>query len=305
MDPQLRMTLTLFGGVAPGVVAFLALFIAWGIHARRSTVREIESEAAEPTDGPRWVVPMLIAGGLLACDWIINSGVIAWPTSATERYFHAITLIGLLAMAEGLLRVPGIVTIAIRAVGYGVAIWMLASPYVASEILSQHDLIGTIIIGGFGGSLIAHHADRAHETTSAWKAGIVQLLAFGGLMPIMFALGWAVGSMMLISVVAVLVNVVLVGLIFRRMRIARGGTSVLVGILVVLLCGAGIQSEPISLPALGAIALLPLAATMPGKDSIGTLFVRVAGVAVLLAATGGVLMAQSTPADDPYAEYAQ
>ena len=68
MDPQLRMTLTLFGGVLPGIVAFLTLFIAWGIHARRSTVREIESETAEPTDGPRWVVPMLIASGLLACS---------------------------------------------------------------------------------------------------------------------------------------------------------------------------------------------------------------------------------------------
>lgn len=313
MDSQLLLKLTLLGGVLPGVIALATLFLFWMWHAHRSNMKELESADAVVSDGPRWLLPVLLALGAIACDLVINSGMQAWPKSATERYLHVFLLLGFVGFVEGLFRWPSVLVLVARALAYAGAVWMLAGPYVQSEILTSQELIAWMAVAGIGGGVLAHHADYALENTKAWHAGLVFILAFGGLMPILFAIGWATGSMMLIGVIAVLVNVSIVGLVFKRVRLSRGGVSVLVGLLIALIVGSGIQNEPVSVPALALLALLPLAASIPGNNRFCSLLTRAGAVVLLLGIVGGMVQWQNNlnnaddnaAGEDPYADYAE
>ena len=312
MDPQLLLWLTLLGGVLPGAIALVTLFLLWMWHAHRSNMKELESADAVVSDGPRWLLPVLLALGAIACDLVINSGMQIWPRSATERYVHVFLLLGLVGFAEGLYRWPAVVVLIARAMGYAAAVWMLAGPYVQSEILTNQELIAWMALAAVGGGALAHHTDHAFENTKAWHAGLVLIIAFAGLMPILFATGWATGPMMLIGVIGVLVNVSIVGLIFQRVRVSRGGVSVLVGMLIALLVGSGIQNEPDSIPTLALLMLLPLAASVPGRDRFASLLTRVGAVVLLLGIVGAMVqwqnnieLAADPQSEDPYADYSE
>ena len=313
MDPQLRLWLTLLGGVLPGAVALVTLFLFWMWHAHRSNMKELESADAVVSDGPRWLLPVLLALGAIACDLVINSGMQLWPKSATERYLHVFLLLGFVGFFEGLVRWPTVMVLAARALAYAAAVWMLAAPYVESEILTNQELLAWMALAGIGGCAVSHYADYALENTRAWNAGFAFILAFAGLMPILFATRWAVGSMMLIGVIAVLVNVSIVGLVFTRVRVSRGGVSVLVGILIALMVGSGIQNEPNAVPAIALLGLLPLVASVPGRDGLGSFITRAGAVILLLGIVGGMVQWQnnlnnaddSSTGEDPYAEYAE
>lgn len=306
MDQRLLLSLTLLGGVLPGVIALITLFLFWMLHAHRANMKELEFANPVVSDGPRWLLPVLLAIGAIACDLVINAGMRVWPQSATERYVHVFMLLGLLGFVEGLIRWPIVMVLIARILAYASIVWMLASPYVQSEILTNQELVAWMALAGVGGAVLAQHSDRALRHTKAWNASLVFILVLGGLMWIFNSMFFAYGSQTLIGPIAVLVNVCIVSLLFKRVRVSRGGISFIVGMLIAYMVGTGIQNEPNYIAGIALLALLPLAASIPGKGGFRSLLTRAGAVLLLLGIVGGMIQWQSTldSSDDAgYDEY--
>ncbi len=325
MNPQLQERLMMFGGMIPGAVSLVLLLGAWYVHAfRKSREDHLEDEvfdedgaeeaqvhaACAGLGGPRWLLPMLLAGGFAGADYAANEVFHLWPDGNNYRFTHAIVLIALVGVVEGLVRLPMLVGFVVRALGFGGAFWMLAEGYVGSVFVDSPMFVGSAIFAALASALVGSAIDRQSEETPAWVDSISWIIIAGASMPIFLQNHFSTGAMIPAGIIAVLVSTLIVGLIFRDLRLSRGGVSVLVGFMLTMLTGSIIQTGAVNLPAVLLLALSPMVMLVPGRSrsSFGLLLMRVVLLVLVLGAAGG-LMAYGGGGDgdggevDPYAEY--
>lgn len=308
MPNELLIRVVLHGGILPGFVATLVLGALWWRHTKRSKADQPDANAtgdAEPRRGPVWALPVLMALGVIAADYVVKQSADLWPDDNTKRVLHAIALIGLLAAAESLARLPFLLRLITRAAAFAGATWMLTEGY-RPGVLSDAQLWVLVAGSAVAAAAIASLAERGLSRTTGWTGPLAALSVLGAAQPFLFFAGFATGSIALVGSLAVLSAALLVSLVFKRFTLAGGTATVLVGIVLIGLLGAGIQTEPKSIPALIAVALAPAALAITLAKPIPTLAVR-AGIAGLLVGAGlGLVHLPSgdEPAeDDPYADY--
>ncbi len=299
MPNELLIRVVLHGGVLPGFVATVLLGLLWWRHAKRSKGDN------EPGRGPVWALPVLMALGVIVADYVVKQSAELWPDDNTKRVLHAMTVIGLLAAAESLARLPLLVRMLTRAAAFAGATWMLTEGY-RPGVLSDAQLWLLVASCGIGGTALATLADRGLSRTTGWTGPLAGVALLGIVQPFLFFAGFATGSIALVGSLAVLSAAALVSIAFKRFTLARGSATVIVGIVLIGLLGAGIQTEPKSIPALIAVALAPAALGITLSKPIPTLAVR-AGIAGLLVGAGLGLVHLPSGAepeeDDPYADY--
>tara|TARA_R110002072_G_scaffold150953_1_gene299745 strand:- start:86287 stop:87264 length:978 start_codon:yes stop_codon:yes gene_type:complete len=316
MDPQVQERLMMFGGFIPGAVSMLLLMAAWYLHAFKASrvdhdehhaddEYEDDGESTRRSIGPRWVLPIMLALGFAGAVYAVDEQQKLWPDSNADRFLHAMVIIGLVGVIEGLVRLPVLVGFVVRFFGFTVAFWMLAEAYVT--IFGDHSIfVGSAIFAGLVSSLLVAGADRSSEDTPAWVDAGSWLIIAGASMPIFFQNNFSLGAMYPAGVIAVLVSTGVTGLVFKDLRFARGGNTVLVGMLMALMVGSIIQTGAVNLPAVMLLGVAPMVLLVPLKSASGVrrLLARLVILAAVLGASGG-LMIQSSSADagDGYDDY--
>lgn len=292
MDPQLQQRLMLLGGFIPGGIAFAALLIAWYIHAFRESRTDLDDEddARTPSPGPRWLLPILLAVGVVGADLAVNSKFQLWPDANSYRFPHAITLIALMAVAEGLVALPLLAVFFMRTLAYAGAFWMLAEGYTDTVLAGSTNLVAYTLFAALAAALFATSADRIasrnhHDRTLGWLDAITWILIIAAMMPVLFVNNFGFGAMIPAGIIAVLSSATIVALIFRSFTLTRGGITVLSGFVMMLLTGSLVQTGADNLPSILLITILPLVVLIPlhTPSRIKRLIARV----VLVAAVGG------------------
>ncbi len=300
MPNELLLRITLHGGVLPGVVSLITLALLWWRHAKKS-----RDESARTPAAPTWALPLLLAAGVIAADWVVKQSFAWWPTDNTRRVTHAVALLGLLAAAESTPRLPSFARIATRLIAFGGATWMLTEGY-RPGVLSNAQLWMLVAGAGLWGTVLTTLADRSLARTPGWTAPAASLVLLAGVQPFLHFAGFSSGSLALVGALAVLTNAVIVGAIFKKFTLAPGAATMIVGLVLIGLLGAGIQSEPKSVPALIIVALSPIALTLRFRGPVPTALLRagVAGACIGAAMATLMLPTANAPAeDDPYAVY--
>jgi hypothetical protein len=294
MDPQIQERLMIYGGFAPGAIALVLLMTAWYIHAfKKSRIDHAEGdEPIKSTDGPRWMLPIVLALGFAGADYALSYSFHFWPTSNNDRFTHAITLIALAGMIEGVVSLPMLVGFLVRVVAFGGAFWMLGEGYRETVFGGTEIFVGSAVFAALAAAMIATASDQSSEETPAWVESITWLVIAGASMWIFLQNQFAIGAMIPAGIIAVLVAALIVGLIFREFRFSRGGVSVLVGYLLAMLTGSIIQSGAVYLPAVLLLALSPMVTLVTLKDSsrLRLLLTRLALLVVILGSAIGTLV---------------
>lgn len=309
--------LMMFGGFIPGAIALVLLIAAWYVHAfKKSRVDHLEDTDEDDEGspvvsvGPRWMLPLMFVIGFAGADYPANGVAQLWPDGNNYRFVHAIGLIALVGMLDGLIRLPMLVMFGFRFLAYAGAFWMLAEGYVPGVFADSAMLVGSTVFVGLAGALVATGGDRNSEDTPAWVDAITWIVIMGASMPIFLFNHFSTGAMIPAGVIAVLVSAMLCGLIFRDLRFGRGGVTVLVGVMLTMLTGSIIQTGVVNLPAVLLLAISPMVVLIPLKSASGfrRLFARLAVLALVLGSAGG-LMSWTGQADqpdgegDPYADF--
>ena len=315
IDPQLQERLMLYGGLIPGAIALLVMMSVWYAHAFLKAKAGEDAHGEDPETkgasvGPRWALPILLAIGFAGADYASNEVLHLWPDSNSYRFTHAIVLITLAALTEGLFTIPLLLGFVIRMVAYCGAFWMLAEGYETSVFGDSAALIGWTLFAGIVASLVSIASDRASEDTPGWADSIVWLVIAGAMMPILLLNHFSIGAMVPAGIIAVLVSTLIASLIFRDIRLSRGGVTVLVGLMLAMLTGSVVQTGVENLPAVMLLAASPLVTLVPMKGVAGMrqLLARLILLAVVLGSSGGLMYAShSADGDedevDPYADY--
>lgn len=320
MDPQLQQRLIIYGGLIPGALALVLLLAAWYIHAfNQSRVDHEQHEDQEVgggkrADGPRWLLPMLLAIGFAGADYAANETFQLWPEANNYRYTHAIGLIMLVGLIEGLVRLPMVPGFALRALGFGGAFWMLAEGYVPGVFADSSVLIGATVFASLAGAMVATGVDRNSERTPGWVDAISWLVIAGASMPIFLENRFSIGAMIPAGVIAVLVSALLVGLIFRRVRFSRGGVTALVGFMLTMLVGSIVQTGAVNMPAVLLLAISPMVLMIPMPEVSGfkQLVCRLVMLFVVLGSSAGLMqwghgddehLGDDAGITDPYSDY--
>lgn len=321
MDPQLQERLMIFGGFIPGGVSLVLLIAAWYIHAfKKSRVDHLEDaddsidqeddRGPVASDGPRWMLSLMLLLGFAGADYAANYSFQLWPDGNNYRFVHAIGLIALVGMLEGLVRLPILVAFVFRLLAFGGAFWMLAEGYVPGVFADSPMFVGSAIFAGLAAALVATGADRNSESTPAWVDSITWLVIMGASMPIYLQNHFSIGAMIPAGIIAVLVSVGLCSLIFRDLRLSRGGVTVLVGVMLTMLTGSIIQTGAVNLPGVLLLAISPMVVLIPLRSESGfnRLFARLVVLALVLGSAGALLYWSSQSEQggeeyDPYADY--
>lgn len=315
MDPQLQHRLMIYAGFIPGGLALVVLLTGWYLHALRGSRADLEGvdgddagdgDGAYETDGvdgvdaspapgvsagPLWLLPLLLGLGVMGADYATNYGFSLWPDANTYRYPHAIGLIALLGMAEGLVRLPVLAALVLRVVAYAGAFWMLSEGFTDTVLGGSGNLVAYALLASLGGALVAtgieERARLEHARRPApWIDALVWLIVLGVFMAVLKAHHFALGAMLPAGVIAVLVSAALVSAVFPALTLARGGHSVLVGLVMMLLTGAFVQVGTENLA--GLLLLIPpalvLLVPLPDRSRANRLLTR----GVMALAAGGV-----------------
>ena len=288
MDPQLQQRLMLFAGFIPGGISFAILLTAWYLHALRASKTDLDDEERTPTVGPRWILPLLLAMGVIGADFAINDTFQLWPHSNNDRLPHAAVLLALAGIIEGLVVLPVLIAALVRAVAYAGVFWMLASGYTETVLGGNDQLIGYTLFAALATSIIATAADRVaehnkHERGLGWLDSITLVMILGAIMPAFVMNSYAQGGMYPPGLISVLSSAFLVGLIFRSMSIARGGITFVYGFFLMMLIGSIVQTGVMNWPPVLLAGALPLIMLVPLRtpSSLNRLLARFAMIAVI------------------------
>jgi hypothetical protein len=307
MPADLIQRLTLHGGVIPGFLALVLLAGFWLRHriGRRAGLAPGGNDA--PGEGPLWLLPVLIALGFAASFWVVNQSLDFWPIDNTKRAVHAVLLFAVLGVAEGLVRIPQWIAVAPRALVYGLATWMLTEGY-APQTISTPEMWGYVALAALGGALIARGVEASFTGTRGWTGPAAALVLIGGVQPVLHFAGFSSGSLALAGAIAVLSSAAIVSVFAPAFSLTRGTVTVLVGLVLVSVLGAGVQSEPKSAPGLLLLALAPLGLTVATNHRLGTLALRASLTGAMAAAALAVVLwtdrdSKPAPGGDAYDSY--
>lgn len=312
MDPQLQQRMMIYGGFLPGAISLILLIAAWYIHAfKESRVDHKEDdEERKASQGPRWMLPLMLAIGFAGADFAGNFTIHLWPEGNNYRFTHAIALISLVGIFEGLVRLPMLAGLGLRFLAYAGAFWMLGEGYAYPVFGGMPVFVGSTLFAALCGALIATSSDRNSEDTPAWVDSITWIVIAGASMPIFLQNHFSIGAMIPGGIIAVLVSALIVGSIFRAVRLSRGGVTVLVGFMLTMLVGSIIQTGADYLPAVMLLALSPMVTLIPLGSGSGfkRLIFRLVVLVAILGSAGGTMYwsmvgDQSDGEVDPYAEY--
>jgi len=304
---QLETRILLFGAILPGLLAGAGLLIAW----RRARKRGVL--ARDDRDGPVWLMPILLLIGFIAADWVIHGHPRLWPDSAAYRYPHAVGLAAALGVVEGLLRLPRWLMLMLRSVVYAAIGWILVERYHEVGTVPTEQFVGWLLVGGIGGGMIATAADRAARDLPAGLGPALLLPIAGATAAIGYFGTLAYAAQSLPSTIAVLVAALVVGLLVRGLRLDRGAITTLVGIMIAMGFGAGLQAEVVSTPALLLLGMSPLgllaAAWLGARHWAWRVIAGLIATGAILAASGAAMSLATTQESpdastaDPYADY--
>jgi hypothetical protein len=304
MPNELLIRVVLHGGVLPGVVAFVFLGVLWWRFAKRRAAALAEGPDTPPARGPRWALPLLLTLGFGISFWVVEQSIALWPVANTRRLYHAVLLVGLIGVVEGAIRLPWIVRAGLRGVAFAGVTWMLTEGY-SPNVLTPPELWLLVAGAGVIGSAVGAFADAGLARTAGWTGPLAALALIGPLQPFLHFAGYSSGSIALTGVVAVLSSALLIALAFRSLTLGSGTATVLVGLVLISLLGAGVQTEPKSIPALLLVAAAPLALGLRAGGPLTTLVLRGTLVSLgMVAAIGLVVMPGAEASEpDPYADY--
>lgn len=303
MPNELLIRVVLHAGVIPGAVSLVLLGLLWWRHTRSADRAKAEGRVSGRP--PRWVVPMLMTLAVLASIWVVEQSFELWPTSNTRRFYHAAALIGLVATIEGLLQWPRLIAIIARAAAYAGATWMLTEGY-RPGVLSDTQLWLLVAAAAGAGATLATLADAGLGHTKGFVGPTSALILLASVQPFIHFAGYSSGSLMLVGSLAVLTSALIVSVRFKRLDLGGGTATVIVGLVLLGLLGAGIQSEPKSIPALLLVAASPIALAIRFRGPLPTLALRAAVIGAAIGGAMGLLTASGSEApaeDDPYADY--
>jgi hypothetical protein len=324
MDPQLQQRMMIYGGFVPGAISLVLLAAVWYIHAfKKSREDHLEQELDEDgepilrrSDGPRWMLPIMLAMGFVGADYAANFTIHLWPDGNNYRFSHAIGLVALVGIIEGLVRLPLLVAFGLRFVAYVGAFWMLAEGYIDTVLGGQTSFVASAGLVGLTAALVATGADRnceenGTEKSYTWVESISWIVLAGASMPVYLKNSFSIGAMIPAGIIAVMTSTMLLGLIFKDLRLSRGGISVLVGLFVTMLTGSLIQTGVEFLPSVLLVAISPMVMLIPLGDRSGLsrLIIRLVLIGVVMGSAMGSLMmweseqGSSETEYDPYSDY--
>lgn len=317
MDPQVQQQLMIWGGAFPAGLAIVLLLILWSIHTRKAMWTESESGEPSPDSkvGPVWLLPVLLAVGFIGAVSAQFPSFQWWPGDNTYRLPHAMVLLAALGVIEGVFRFNVMFALVLRSLVFAGVFWTLASGYRENDLIFADDWA---YFGWWGvAALIPALLSTLHEQTSKTSPGWIDagcwMLVMGGMMPTLFFNGYATGAQVLPGILAVLGPAAVVGLICKPLTLQRGATTVLIGVVLMMLIGATIHSELRSLPAL--VLLLGAASTgvlkQEGHSKFRYIVLRAGIASVLLGGAALLAHHEHVAADsagdtgeyDPYADY--
>lgn len=321
MDPQVQQQLMIWGGAFPAGLSIVLLLIFWSIHTRRAMWTEDEDHDEQPTTkpttrpGPVWLLPLLIATGLIGAVSAQFPSFEVWPSDNTYRLPHAMVLIALVGLLEALVKPSALVMFMARVLAFGGVFCILASGYRANDIVFANDwsYFGWMGIAAITPALLAMIHEQNSKEIPGWIDAGCWMLVLGGMMPTLFFNGSATGSTILPGVLAVLGPAAVVGLICKPMTLSRGTITALVGVVLIVMIGSSVHSELRSLQA--ALFLIGAVCTgMIRKEGTSTLryiLVRAGIAAVLLGGAAALAHHEHQQLNnssgsseyDPYAEY--
>ncbi|MEX0876043.1 MAG: hypothetical protein WD114_01170 [Phycisphaerales bacterium] len=323
MDPQLQQRMMIYAGLIPGAVALVLPLAGWYFHAfRASRIDHAEGDTPRSAgDGPRWLLPLLLGLGFAGADYAANATLHLWPDGNNYRFTHAIALITLVAVIEGFFRLPLLLAMLLRLLAYAGAFWMLAEGYIDGVFGGPAPFVGWLLVAGIGAMLLATAADRAddphyppeadHAATPGWVDAITWIVIAAGMMPIFYFNNFAIGARMPAGIIAVLTSTLIVSLIFKDLRLSRGGITVLIGLPLTMLTGSFVQTGAAFPPSLVLVALAPCVVLlpMPASSPVRRLLARLILLVVILGSALATLQWSQAPhpgedtTDDPYADY--
>ena len=238
-----------------------------------------------------------------------------WPGDNTYRLPHAMVLLGVLGVTEGLFRFNTLAAFVVRSLIYAGIFWILSSGYRDNDLIFANDwaYYGWWGVAAMIPALLSTLHEQGSESTPGWVDAGCWMLVLGGMMPTLFFNGYATGATVLPGILAVLGPAAVVGLICKPLTLKRGAISVLMGIVLIVFVGSSVHSELRSLPP--AILLLGAVCTgilrFDGESVFRYIIVRAGIAAVLLG--GAALLAHhehaavdggdDTGEYDPYADY--
>lgn len=318
MDPQLQQRLMIFGGLVPGTISILLLLGIWYLHSRKqSQIDKLESgEKCASSVGPRWMLPLMLGLGFAGADYAANYTIHLWPDGNNYRFTHAIILIAIVGIVEGIFALPILAALALRFFAYAGAFWMLAEGYIQMVFGNMPTFVGSTLFAAMACSLIATASDRlcednASQNKKAWVDIITWLVIAAASMLILLKNSFSIGAMIPAGIIAVLTSALIISLLFRSLCIARGGVTVLIGFLFTMLIGSIIQTGTEHLPSLLLLALAPMVTLVPLKTPSGLRFLlaRMILLVIILGSSVGTIYwsqnadQQGSDEVDPYADY--
>ena len=318
MNLQLEQRLMIFGGFVPGIISLILLIAAWYIYTRKQSGIDNENAVDKRTSsvGPRWMLPLMLALGFAGADYAANYTIHFWPDGNNYRFTHAIVLIAIVGIIEGIFTLPILVAFALRFLAYVGAFWMLAEGYTQNVFGNTPTFIGSTLFAGLASAVIATVSDRLSEDNMsqnhrAWVDLIPWIVIAGVAMPVLLKNSFSIGAMIPVGIIAVLISTLITSLIFRSICIARGGVTVLIGFLLTMLVGSIIQTGAVYLPSLLLLALAPMVLLIPLRTSSGIrlLLARIILLVIILGSSIGTMYwfsstnTQDSDEVDPYADY--
>lgn len=283
----------LFAGFIPAGISFAILLSAWYLHALRASKTDFDdpNQPRPISDGPRWLMPILLALGVAGADYAINDTFQLWPDSNNDRLPHAAALLALAALIEGLVKLPLLLAALVRAIAYAGVFWMLSEGYTDTVLGGSGNLVAYTLLAALTTSLIATAADTSTlhinpHRRLGWVDAASWIIVLAAIMPVLFKNNYAQGGMFPAGIISVLASALIVGLIFRAFSLANGGITFIVGFILMMLTGTIVQAGVNTMPAVLLAASLPLIMLIPLSITSGTRLLLTR--AVLIATVGGL-----------------
>lgn len=339
----------LWGGLAPALVLFAGLCAAWlivfigrragegdslscprcgqprvGAERRaRCTVCGASGPKRVRRHSPHWALALLLAIGFVPAYYGLHGTLELWPVETAKRYVHVGAAAAVVGVIEGFIALPMVAVVLLRFGACGFASWALLEGLRASGRFDETGLWLTVGLTGIGGVVASLLVDAASRRLAlvfvAFALAAGAAVVSGTLMQVAF---YADSARLTGAVIAMLSALACFSLLWRDVRLDRGGSVVIVSLLVSLLVGGrwlgGTWASDGWVPGLPWVSLMLLilapggvaVVRLPWLSRRGRLIRGVAALAAVVGVSGAGgltawLLTPAAPAqaEDPYADF--